>query len=330
MLQLDSDCEGIMHQTFTHDGKVKAPNYYAFVPPTDCSVVEDNLSVMEEDNEFAPARDSQNILPPDFDTWTTPRKSAWLLIPSPPMTTVLTDPHQSAAKSALLNNYYMHYVAPGIEEVSKSFKWTKTMDNLMMRKLSKGKPPGDQWGLFAMEHFPCHTGTDVYNRYKTLRRPNIQDPDGDGSTRLTDESKPLVHFFANTDNAFVLAVKGIGGKIYNVNKQGNCMFESLAHQMHDDTARHVEVRRNVIRFMELNESWFQHGRDLDVSFQTHCSEMKKDGIWGGHLELRAAAGCYDVKIVVLRPRSLSTQDEIVKIVITWTEECNPDRTLWLS
>jgi OTU domain-containing protein 3 len=99
--------------------------------------------------------------------------------------------------------------------------------------------------------------------------------------------------------------------IIEMSADGNCLFRSLSDQLyHDFGSRHVEIRDEVVDYMEDHKDDFVVFLVLDdqddtddmgngmandndaTDFESYCHDMRQDGTWGGNLELVAAAKVY--------------------------------------
>lgn len=89
--------------------------------------------------------------------------------------------------------------------------------------------------------------------------------------------------------------------IIDMSSDGNCLFRSLSDQIYRDHGNnHAEVRSDICDFLEAFEEEFAEFLVLDENesdhdahtFDHYVSEMRKDGEWGGNLELVAAARLY--------------------------------------
>jgi OTU domain-containing protein 3 len=66
---------------------------------------------------------------------------------------------------------------------------------------------------------------------------------------------------------------------------GNCLFRSVADQIEGNENNHYFYRTSAIDYMEENQDHFKFFIEDDRSFEDYIKEMKKDGIWGGNLEI---------------------------------------------
>jgi hypothetical protein len=66
---------------------------------------------------------------------------------------------------------------------------------------------------------------------------------------------------------------------YVINGDGNCVFRACAHQMYGNEEKHIEVRDNVVRFMDINQSIF--GPAVEGKWHRYLDNQRQDKTWGG-------------------------------------------------
>eukprot|EP00439_Symbiodinium_sp_Y106_P017535 s6297_g2.t1 len=91
---------------------------------------------------------------------------------------------------------------------------------------------------------------------------------------------------------------------------GNCLFHCLAAGLKelDATKEYTtaaEIRARVANHFSRNEGEYRKAWDGELpnhavsdDFKKCVSEIEKDGVWGGLLELRAAARIYDTRLII--------------------------------
>jgi hypothetical protein len=86
---------------------------------------------------------------------------------------------------------------------------------------------------------------------------------------------------------------------------GNCLFRSLSHQLYVDYGNnHDDVRAEICDFLEAHKEEFSiflllDGDEEDVcDFDKYVVEMRKDGVWGGDVEIACAARLYRRNITI--------------------------------
>jgi len=81
-------------------------------------------------------------------------------------------------------------------------------------------------------------------------------------------------YFKNNFN-YVIVMEG----------DGNCLFRGFADQIEGNEGRHEYYREQAILYMIENKDHFENYIEDDVKFDSYIDEMKKDGKWGGNLEI---------------------------------------------
>ena len=79
---------------------------------------------------------------------------------------------------------------------------------------------------------------------------------------------------------------------------GNCQFRSLSFHIFGHQDEHLNVRKLITRFEEMNKGIFAE-RLTDINEATideHIQKMKRPFLWGTHVELMAAASLFQVHI----------------------------------
>jgi len=117
--------------------------------------------------------------------------------------------------------------------------------------------------------------------------------------------------FYNDDTKLRKTLDADGLEIVEMSPDGNCLFRSLSDQLFGDNGNaHYDVRSAVCNFMEKDKGDFQvflvfeddDDEDQDEEdardFEHYIENMRQDGIWGGNLEVVAAARLYQRPIIV--------------------------------
>jgi len=118
-----------------------------------------------------------------------------------------------------------------------------------------------------------------------------------------------------------------GLSIVDMSSDGNCLFRSLSDQLYNDRGHHHdEVRSDICDFMAENEDEFKmflvfegDGKNTQdaTDFESYIEDTRRDGVWGGNLELVAAARMYRRNITVY---------SATLAVFTIECECEPEET----
>lgn len=89
----------------------------------------------------------------------------------------------------------------------------------------------------------------------------------------------------------------LGWEVTSVRKDGNCLFRALSDQLYGHERRHLELRRRLVDFIDLERAFFEPfvaGQGI----VEYCSRLREAGAWGGHPELVAASRLLGVNIIV--------------------------------
>ena len=90
-------------------------------------------------------------------------------------------------------------------------------------------------------------------------------------------------------------------QIIEMASDGNCLFRSISHQLYNDYGqKHEDVRQEICDYLEENEDDFKvylllddsDGNDDVCDFNEYINQMRKDGKWGGDVEIVCAARLY--------------------------------------
>jgi len=85
--------------------------------------------------------------------------------------------------------------------------------------------------------------------------------------------------------------------IHVIERDGNCLFSAVSHQIFATTARHREVRTLAASHILSKPQYFRSFVD-DITLEAHCRHMMKPGVWGDHLELEAISQYYKCPVEV--------------------------------
>ncbi|KAI8924579.1 hypothetical protein BC831DRAFT_389482, partial [Entophlyctis helioformis] len=89
----------------------------------------------------------------------------------------------------------------------------------------------------------------------------------------------------------------LGLAIKDMTGDGNCLFRALSDQIHGSPARHGQVRSAVCDQIAANADLYAPFID-DGSLASHVASMRRDGTYGGNMEVVAAARMARVDIAV--------------------------------
>ncbi|ETO25805.1 OTU-like cysteine protease family protein [Reticulomyxa filosa] len=102
--------------------------------------------------------------------------------------------------------------------------------------------------------------------------------------------------YASDWNKFCDQLREMNLSIKDTNPDGNCLFRSLADQLHGDERMHGQYRKEIVEYMQSHAEQFASFCTDD--FEKYLKGMSKSGTWGGNLELTAASRVYQIDICV--------------------------------
>ncbi len=161
-------------------------------------------------------------------------------------------------------------------------------------------------------------------------------------------SSDAVHNAARTATECIdAALAPYGLCSHDVGAEGDCQFRALAHFLLGDAERHAEVRAAVVEELRAHPERYKPFVDdwnLDVadghpkSYASFVDRMTKQGTWGGHATLQAAATVYRRTLHVVRsslsPDSPSYCREVTPQAADDTTEPDDNlegtTTIWLA
>ncbi|KAJ3679305.1 hypothetical protein LUZ60_017316 [Juncus effusus] len=139
-------------------------------------------------------------------------------------------------------------------------------------------------------------------------RVNGEIPDVDNAT--LDHERLLERL--NTYGLAELQVEG----------DGNCQFRALADQIFRNPDYHKHVRKACVK--QLKEFRKNYESYVPMDYKTYLKKVKRNGEWGDHLTLQAAADRFGAKICLLTSFRDTCFIEIIP------KDQSPTREFWLS
>eukprot|EP01023_Acetabularia_acetabulum_P015440 TRINITY_DN17491_c0_g1_i4.p1 TRINITY_DN17491_c0_g1~~TRINITY_DN17491_c0_g1_i4.p1 ORF type:complete len:701 (-),score=66.13 TRINITY_DN17491_c0_g1_i4:264-2366(-) len=92
-------------------------------------------------------------------------------------------------------------------------------------------------------------------------------------------------------------LKKLGVRQKLILADGNCFFRALADQLQGAEAHHQFFRRKIMDYVEQNQNQFGPFI-VNCTFKAYVKRKKKDGVWGGLIELQAASELFKVNICI--------------------------------
>ncbi|VAI40740.1 unnamed protein product [Triticum turgidum subsp. durum] len=97
-----------------------------------------------------------------------------------------------------------------------------------------------------------------------------------------------------------------------VNGDGNCQFRALSDQFYRTPEHHRFVRQQVVNQLQSHPEIYAGYVPMD--YREYLKKMPKNGEWGDHVTLQAAADLYGVKIFILTSFRDTCYIEILPVV----------------
>ncbi|EEY62308.1 uncharacterized protein PITG_14251 [Phytophthora infestans T30-4] len=100
-----------------------------------------------------------------------------------------------------------------------------------------------------------------------------------------------------TDDQYKRQYLRLGWEVALIRKDGNCLFRALSDQLYGHERRHLELRRRLVDFIDLERAFFEPFV-AGEGVVKYCARLREAGAWGGHPELVAASRLLGVTIIV--------------------------------
>ncbi|ETV92824.1 hypothetical protein H310_13031 [Aphanomyces invadans] len=89
-----------------------------------------------------------------------------------------------------------------------------------------------------------------------------------------------------------------GCQLVSIEADGNCLFRTLSDQIYGDQVHFASVRQRIVAHIQAHRDDLEPFLEDEEEFDHYCRRMADDGVWGGNLELFAAAQVWQCNIVV--------------------------------
>ncbi|XP_057788790.1 OVARIAN TUMOR DOMAIN-containing deubiquitinating enzyme 12 isoform X2 [Salvia miltiorrhiza] len=108
-----------------------------------------------------------------------------------------------------------------------------------------------------------------------------------------------------------------------ISGDGNCQFRSLSDQIYRTSECHKFVREQVVNQLKLRPDLYENY--VPMAYGDYIKKMSKNGEWGDHVTLQAAADWFGIKMFVVT----SFKDTCYIEILPQTEQ-KSNRTIFLS
>ncbi|KAH7387949.1 hypothetical protein KP509_16G050100 [Ceratopteris richardii] len=78
---------------------------------------------------------------------------------------------------------------------------------------------------------------------------------------------------------------------------GNCQFRAISDQLYQTPEKHKSIRKHVVYQLKACKGWYQEY--VPMKYSDYLKKMRRQGEWGDHVTLQAAADCFGMKICLV-------------------------------
>ena len=87
-------------------------------------------------------------------------------------------------------------------------------------------------------------------------------------------------------------------RINGVGSDGNCFFRAVADQLYGQEYHHWNLRQEVCDHLDENKEEYKFYIEDDISIDIYTRVMRRDGIWGGQLEMSVLAKLHKFNVII--------------------------------
>lgn len=94
---------------------------------------------------------------------------------------------------------------------------------------------------------------------------------------------------------------GIGMRIVETGRDGNCLFRSIAHQAYGDEDMHKMIRQKCMDYILSEKDYFKDfivGGSSEDSVESYVQRKRLNAIWGDDVEIQALSEIYNRPIEI--------------------------------
>ncbi|KAJ7981029.1 OTU domain-containing protein [Quillaja saponaria] len=148
---------------------------------------------------------------------------------------------------------------------------------------------GDQW-LYALEQMEEYTLDGEVGKRLNQMVPIPHVPRINGQIPSVDEETLDHQRLLDRLQLYELVESKVQG-------DGNCQFRALSDQIYQTSEHHKFVREQVVHQLKSHPDIYEGY--VPMAYDDYLEKMSKNGEWGDHVTLQAAADSYGVKIFVI-------------------------------
>ena len=89
--------------------------------------------------------------------------------------------------------------------------------------------------------------------------------------------------------------------LFEIGEDGNCLFRAMSHQLYGTQEYHQLIRKRCCDYIELEKNYYKEyiaNKEGSATLTAYIRKMRKDGVWGGNIELMALTELYRKTIEV--------------------------------
>ena len=97
--------------------------------------------------------------------------------------------------------------------------------------------------------------------------------------------------------AFINSLNELGFIITDIEKDGNCLFRAVSHQLYGNQNAHMIIRQKCCEYIQKEREFFSNYA-FDESLEKRLTRMNKEGTWADNLEIQALSEIYQTTIEI--------------------------------
>lgn len=131
-------------------------------------------------------------------------------------------------------------------------------------------------------------GKTIKRNKQDINIKNKQDKQNDRELkkRYKKQLNKNKDYNSNEEKLFSLSLLKDGYTIEYIDTDGNCLFRSISDQIYSHQNNHIEIRNNIMNYIEDNEEHFKLFIEDDESFEDYVHRMRYNYIFNYFYILR--------------------------------------------